>query len=294
MEGLLKMNSKSWEFLNELQGKARDKDLVKVNRIQDQIKLFRERGNRTQANLVRVTSEIRAKKEHLGKERRRKRENQRREKYSKKSAQYSVWKNPRNFENVLEKKTTQFSFGQSQNRERRREIDQMRREKMMRERINLNLEAEIAQVKEDIRGLGRVVESLESRQKARRRELFDERKKVDDKSEIAKLGIKHVAERLQEENEKTRVDFFNGVTNWNLVNPLGLGGSTLYNSEKKDRRPEKPGFSEQVNMAERKKLLAQSKELQEVLKGWFVSTGTKDVEQLIRYIRRTSEDNTVR
>jgi hypothetical protein len=295
MEGILNMNSTSWEILNELQSssKTRDRDLVKVNRIQDQIKLFREKLNRTQTQLLKVNCEIKTKKENLKQHRKQKRENCMKDKYSKKSTQYSVWKNPKNFENVLEKKTTQFSFGQSKNRDRRREIDQMRREKMMRERININLEGDIEKVKEDIRRLGQVVEGLENRQKERRRELFDERKKVDDKSEIAKLGIKHVAERLQEENERTRVDFFNGISNWNRVNPSGLGGSTLYNSDMKEKKVEKQRFNEHVNMAERKKLLAKIKSLEEVLRMWFEATGTTDIHQLQSYIKSTSEENTV-
>ena len=113
IETILKMDSASWEMINDLQQnfKARDKDLVKVNRIQEQIKLFREKINKTQTHLSKVKAEIKVKQQALAKQRKQKRAVKNTDKYSKKSTKYMVWRNPKNFENVLEKKTTQFSFG---------------------------------------------------------------------------------------------------------------------------------------------------------------------------------------
>jgi DNA repair exonuclease SbcCD ATPase subunit len=298
MEAMLKMDSPSWELINDLQNnqKSRHKDFVKVNRLQEQIKLFREKLNKSQSQLLKINSEIQVKQDLLKNHRKQKRQNQHKNKFSKKSPQYFVWKNPKNFENLLEKKITKFSFGQSKNRDRRREIDGLRREKMMRERINSNLENEIEEVKWAISNLGKVVENLENKQKERRKELVQERRKQDDKSEIAKLGIKQVAERLQEENEKTRVDFFHGVANWGNVNPSGLGGSVIYNSDKKIKRgsnKDKEAFDEQVNLGERKKLTSKIKNMEEVLQMWYKATSTGSIGELKDYIRNTTEENTV-
>lgn len=295
IEKILKMDSASWEVLSELQQgvKTREKDLVKVNRIQEQIKLFRDKLNKTQTQLSKVSAEIKVKQQCLNNQRKRKRQVKNTDKYSKKSVKYSVWKNPKNFENVLEKKTTQFSFGQSKNRDRRKHIDELRREKMMRERINHNLELEIEGIKGDISNLGRVVQGLENRQNERKMELIQEKKRSEDKSEIAKLGIKHVAERLQEENERTKIDFFQGVTNWGIMNPSGLGGSTIYNSANKEKKIKKQFFDEQVNMEERKRLIGIKKNLEDVLQMWFDSTNSNNTTDLKNYIKKTTEENTV-
>lgn len=296
IQALLKMDSPTWKLINDLESdsKSQHKDLVKVNRIQQQIKIFREKLQKTQARLSHVSAKIKVRQETLKQHQNQKRRNVHRDRFSKKSPQYHVWKNPQNFENVLEKKVTKFSFGQSKNKHTRAEIDALRREKMMRQRINQNLEQEILDVKHTISDLGQVVENLEHKHKQRRQQLIVQRKKIDDKSEIAKLGIKHVADRLQQENQRTKVDFFQGISNWDRVNPSGLGGSTLCGSGKKPTKVNKRDFDEQDNMAEAEKLTTKVEALEQVLRVWFTSTETSDVEDLKRHIESTCEENTVR
>ena len=164
---------------------------------------------------------------------------------------------------------------------------------MMRQRINQNLEQEIHEVKQTIADLGQQVETLEHKHKQRRKQLIVQRKKIDDKSEIAKLGIKHVADRLQQENQRTKVDFFQGISKWDCVNPSGLGGSTVYHSESKTKA-EKEDVNERVNMAEAEQLTTKLQTLEQVLQTWFESTNTINVNQLKNYIQSTCEENTVR
>lgn len=191
----------------ELQ-KSKKRDMARVNRLQEQIQIFNSKAQRMREETAILTSEIKEHKTIIAKHRAWKRSQTRQHKFSKKSTEYMISKNPKNFENVLEKMTVQYSHGKSRNRSLRSQIDNLRREKIMRDKINLGLEAEVLEIKERLRGLGREVEEMEQNEKARRQMLSSEKKRVDNKNAIANLGIKKVAERLQKENRKTKIGFF--------------------------------------------------------------------------------------
>ena len=232
LEHMLKMEMITWEALNQKKelDKRKEKELVKVNRLQQLIKQFREKSTKVERDIGNMNLQIKTHESLLKNQRKAKKEAAKKEKFPKKSTEYFVWRNPKHFEDVLEKKTTKFSFGKSKNQERRREIDALRREKMMREDINNNLESEIEQIKEELQNLNEEVGILEDKQQRKRQYLLEERRKCDNRSAVGKVGLKQVAERLQEENQRTRQEFFEGVKSWGKHNKSGLGGSTYYNS----------------------------------------------------------------
>ena len=140
------------------------------------------------------------------------------------------------------------------------------------------------------------VETLAETQITRKEDLISEQKRGETKSNIAKVGIKEVAKRLEEENMKTRVDFYQGLAQW-AQNSQGFQtapqNQNFANSSRQGSPKKDTFFNEQVNMQERKNLSSKIKCLQVQLASWLKETGTEDIKGLKQFILHSTEVNAV-
>jgi hypothetical protein len=275
--------------------KKQEKEMMKVNTIQQTIRQFKEKNILLESELNDILKEIQTNKNMMAKIKKQKMNQKGKGHLNPVKVNRATYsKNRMNLENVLEKKTIQFSYGKSKNRDNRNELDQLRREKMMRQKIIDGLEEEIFNLQEEVSEMAEEVEMMNEIHDDQKILLQKQLRNNKDKDSIGIFGLKEVAERLYEENKKSRQNFFEAMNRKNNLDCSSLEPPQIVISPaKKESTTEKQQYDEAVTLQERKQVTKKIDNLNLLIKQLLASTNTTSLKGLRDYIQEISETNSV-